>query len=207
MESIFEVIVALVIGAFWLFGSSPFKNREEAPEPRQRRKRTAESSDDEVRQREVREAIRRKIEERRQQQNSPEPVPAPASGSPLQDPFELTLEQPETSEEPTVYSKPASNEVAEDGFYQNVEVNTYEQQMQGRLEAIEATKKQAEALKQQLGKNTGDVDPIKGIPELQKASFHRSLRSTLKNPRSLRTAFLCKEVLGTPVGLKNYEVL
>ena len=77
MGDILEIIFAIVAGFFWLFGSSLFKRREvdessqpTSPQRRNRRESDSLSSEQEARQREIREAIRRKIEERRQQSAS-----------------------------------------------------------------------------------------------------------------------------------------
>ena len=97
MDSILEIIVTIVVGFFWLFGNTLFnKNQENPPTtPKRKRKRDSDQtfSEVEARQREIRESIRRKIEERRQQQSESKPVVA------------LEPEPQEVVDEPVVFAE------------------------------------------------------------------------------------------------------
>jgi len=187
MGDIIEIIFALVAGAFWLFGSSFFKSREEEPQdytPPKRRSRPAPvNREQDARQREIREAIRRKIEERRQK-SEPASTPAPRY-----------TEQPEPT---VVYSEP------EQPFYVET-ANAYEQEMQQRLEAIEATKRKAEALKKKAAQAThvsSRTDSSRASSR-ESAIFTGSVRSSLRNPQAARAAFIYGEVLGKPMSLQK----
>ena len=179
MDNIFELLFTIVVGIFWLFGSQLFKNRDDSDsdrpaQPQRKKKREGEPmlTDFDQRQREIREAIRRKIAERRQ----------------------------ETKPEPTTAREPAQARLfsLDDG-------DTYEQEMQQRLQAIESTKRKAEALREQAA-YAADNDYAEAAESTERsegAVFTGPVRSALKNPRAARAAFIDGEVLGKPVALRQ----
>ena len=131
MGDILEIIFAIVAGFFWLFGSSLFKRREvdessqpTSPQRRNRRESDSLSSEQEARQREIREAIRRKIEERRQQSDS-ESVQIPESEPQYQRQY---TEPQEEVNEPFIYAESLEKEADESSFSWDVEKSTYELQ-------------------------------------------------------------------------------
>lgn len=208
MEDILQVIFTIVAGLFWLFGGTLFKKREtddESSPPassRRRNQRQEDSQNDsEARQREIRESILRKIEERRQQ-SRPEPVLVPEP-KPHYHERQQTEPQKKVSD-PTVYRESAKDETAEAAFSWDAS-NEYEQKMQKRLQEIEATKRKAEALKTQLRQTTEnhfDTDSKKDTTQNISLSVG-SVHSALKNARNVRAAFVYGEILGKPVSLRS----
>ena len=194
MNDIFELIFALVAGFFWLFGSSFFKRRgeEEPHQPTTTQRNSTEEQTpydaEQTRQQEIRDAIRRKIAERRQQADV--------------EPVVVVRSEPQQRES---YDLPFESEVSEETVYQNLGTSPYEQEMQERLLEIEETKRQSEALKKKLTqqKNTDSKGDLDGNRKPQEALFSGSIQSILTNSQNIRTAFICKEILGKPVGLQN----
>ena len=207
MEDIIELLFTVVAVFFWLFGGAFLKKRQERESSSRRKKERKvdqSPSDEELRQREIRESIRRKILERRQQGDS-EPViiqePTPQ--------YQAQYTEPEREivvEEPAYYSEPAVEEdPVETPFSWSTEENGYEQKMQERLKRIEETKRQAEALKNKVnqtanGYSTSDrarsekKEPVLSIGSVQTA---------LKNRENVQAAFVYGEILGKPVGLRR----
>jgi hypothetical protein len=206
MGDILEILFAIVAGFFWLFGGSLFKKRKKSEsseptssQPNNEREDDQPFSDQEARQREIREAIRRKIEERRQPSGS-EPVVALEPEPQYQDYSESSEPQAE-ADGSLVYAESAADET----FSWDVGGNAYEQEMQARLEEIEATKRQAEALKKKIKQDTQDyydTDHHESAEQEHVLSVG-AVHSALKNPQSVRAAFIYGEVLGKPVGLRN----
>lgn len=195
MESILEIIVTIVVGFFWLFGNTLFnKNQEDSPTvPGRKKKRGNDqaSGDSEARQREIRESIRRKIEERRQQQSEPRPVVA----------FEP--EPQEEVHEPVVIAEPVETNT-EDTFSWSLGENPYGLEMQKRLQEIEATTRKAEALRSEVQSKVSDDNTTSNQNSLQENILtFGAVKSALKNPQNVRTAFIYKEILGKPIGLQN----
>lgn len=209
MENILEVIFTLVFGFFWLFGSTLFKRREndesQQPTPPRRSRKSEsdqESVDSESRQQDIREMIRRKIAERRQQSDS-EPLVVVSEPEPqYRQQYESV--EPQRRVESSVDSVQSPKETVGETFSWNAESNAYEQEMQERLKAIEATRQKAEALRKK----------VKKVKQGQHGSSHEestsregallfgSVQSALKNPRTVRAAFIYGEILGKPIGLR-----
>ena len=83
------------------------------------------------------------------------------------------------------------------------ETVSFESQMQERLERIEATKRRAEKLKEQvhITKNSSNLE--QNLPR----SVRRSARATLSDPSVARTAFIYGEILGQPISQKRTETI
>lgn len=195
MDSILEIIVTIVVGFFWLFGNTLFnKNQENPPTtPKRKRKRDSDQtfSEVEARQREIRESIRRKIEERRQQQSESKPVVA------------LEPEPQEVIDEPVVFAESVETNM-EDPFSENLVGNVYEREMQKRLQEIEATKRKAEALRSKVQSavpNKGNISERSSKQE--NLPTFGSIKSALRNKENVKAAFIYKEILGKPVGLQS----
>ena len=208
MENILELIFALVAGFFWLFGGSLLKKRGEdepsQPTSSQRRNRRGSdqpSSDQEARQREIREAIRRKIEERRQQSGS-EPVLVPRSEPQYQKQY---TELQEEVSKPLVYTESSNEDTTEAPFSWDVGDSPYGQEMQERLQEIEATKRRAEELKKKVKQVTQGhyAKDQQTSSEPESVLFIGSVQTALKNPENVRAAFVYSEILGKPVGLRR----
>ena len=210
MENILEVIFTLVFGFFWLFGSTLFKRREndesEQPTPLRRSRKSEsdqESSDYESRQQDIREMIRRKIAERRQQSDSEPPVVVAEPETQNRQQYESV--EPQRRVESSVDSVQSPKEAVGETFSWNAESNAYEQEMQERLKAIEATKRKAEALKKKVKgiKQDQNESSQKDNTSQEGALLFGSVQSALKNPRAVRAAFIYGEILGKPIGLRS----
>ena len=212
MENILEIIFTIIVGFFWFFGGSIFNKREEDesyPQTSSRKnKRTRGNqadSDSEARQREIREAIRRKIAERRQQAE-PEPMVAFEPEPQHREEYRKSNKPQEEVSKPLVFAESAEESV-EVPFSLNIEVNAYEQEMHARLQEIEATERRAEALRsqmKQMAPDSEDTDSGKGFSFGQEPALSLgSVKSALKSPGNARAAFVYKEILEKPMGLRN----
>ena len=83
------------------------------------------------------------------------------------------------------------------------ETVSFESQMQERLERIEATKRRAEKLKEQvhITKNSSTLE--QNLPRLVRGSA----RATLRYSSAARTAFIYGEILGQPISQKRNETI
>ena len=188
MNDILEVLFTIVIAFFWLFGGHFFKNRDDSTSDRPDRSRRDKKQEDEP--------ILTNFDQRQQKTN-----PAPATA-------EERVPQPKVQ---PVRSPEPQNEVIDEPFvtiepvFQATHDTAFEQEMQQRLQAIEATKRKAEALKKQAAQVAPDhygADPRENA-EPKSGILLGPVRSELKNPRAARAAFIYGEVLGEPVGLRN----
>ena len=79
--------------------------------------------------------------------------------------------------------------------------------MQARLQQIEATKRQAEKLKQQAGmvgtEKVGTAAPSRPQTTRQRSIFRGPVRASLTDPAAARAAFVYAEVLGQPVSQRK----
>ena len=204
LEEILKVVGGLIFGAIYLFGNQIFKSKDEDTSGPSTlpRESTGSDDDDAARQRQIQEAIRRKIMQRRQATaapTSPEPVSA------HRERHKQVVEQHKETHQraPHVEPTPDASEV-DDRFSWNTSDNVYEEQMQARLEQIEATKRRAEALRRQARRSTTlakhQVEQVRST----RGNFPAgSVRSVLRDPVAARTAFVYGEVLGKPVGLRS----
>ena len=83
------------------------------------------------------------------------------------------------------------------------ETASYESQMQERLHQIEATKKRAEELKQQIRITQTNSILEQNLPRLVRGSA----RSTLRDPSAARTAFIYGEILDQPISQKKTQTI
>ena len=196
MDNLLEILIPLILAAFYFFGNVFSGKKEDRSKPTPGRGRSGVDEEDDVmeRQRRIQEEIRRKIMERRQAQGG---TPA----EPVEVPVPVPPESPSRRPEP-MPSAPGPVPQAP---------NPYESQMQARLRQIEATKLRAEKLKQQAEKA--------GAPALPEASsieyrhpeaisksgprFRGSVKAGLSDPATLRAAFVYAEVLGRPVSQRK----
>lgn len=208
LEEILKVVGGLVVGVIYLFGNQIFKSKDEdAPRPptlpRQSSGSDDAAEDYAARQRQIQEAIRRKIMERRQGTSTPASSPEPVSAH--HERHKQVVQQQKETHQRAPHVDPTPEAVETDGrFSWDESDNAYEEQMQARLQQIEATKRRAEVLKRQAGLSA-KVSKVQGEA---KRSTHGgllsgSVRSVLRDPGAARTAFVYGEVLGKPVGLRS----
>jgi len=220
MENLLEILVPLIFAAVYFFGNllSNKSGDDEASPPKLPHQPggSGEAEDYAERQRQIQEAIRRKIMERRQAAAEQQ---APVSESPVvarREPHKEVREQrkevqqrnvPKTEPAP---APPATADKPSGAFSWDTSDNVYEQQMQQRLEQIEASKRRAEVLRQQAG-----MKPAAATPTTRSAVAERRARRTnggllsgpvrkvLRDPAAARVGFIYGEVLGKPVSLRK----
>ncbi|MDG1242324.1 MAG: hypothetical protein P8R37_04080 [Opitutae bacterium] len=204
LEEILKVVGGLIFGAIYLFGNQIFKSKDEdAPGPATLPREPVDSDDDDTarqRQRQIQEEIRRKIMQRRQATatptSPPERVPA------HRERHKQVVEQHKETHQRAPHVEPTPE--VDDRFSWNTSDNVYEEQMQARLEQIEATKRRAQALRRQAGQSTAVTKHQVERARSTRGSFPAgSVRSVLRDPVAARTAFVYGEVLGKPVGLRS----
>lgn len=203
LEEILKVVGGLIFGAIYLFGNQIFKSKDEdAPRPPTLPRQSGDSDDAPedyaARQRQIQEAIRRKIMERRQATSTPASPPEPVSA------HRERHKQVADRHKETHQRAPHVERTPEVDSRFDTSGNAYEEQMQARLQQIEATKRRAEALKRQAGSS---ATAAKGKSERKRSTrgglLSGSVRSVLRDPGAARTAFVYGEVLGKPVGLRS----
>jgi hypothetical protein len=202
MENIFEILVPLIFAAIYFFGNMMSKKEEDVSPPGKRRQPTEEEEAIQARQREIQEAIRRKILERRGGPNAPSGEPQPTR----------TMSPPHRPR-PEVMPKPAARVAREPepmvstpvagSFSWDATGNAYQQQMEERERQIEKTRKQAEAIRKKAGGLAVPSQKSRRSPSRSRRSFSGSVRSRLNNPGDARVAILYAEVLGPPLALSG----
>ena len=214
MEHLFDILVPLVFVVIYFFGNMFSKKSEgdERPTPRRQPRPDCEPSQADLdyaeRQRRIQEEIRRKIEARRQGAGEPQTGTVPmATPPPIADDLnrrrhavrerlkERAQKQKKTHEsvhESTAHLSPTHEVDAEvEGrFSWDTSDNVYEQAMEDRLKQIEATKRQAAALRQRV---KATDNPIGSMPSRRPTSKGSALpsgsvRDTLKHPGAARAA-------------------
>ena len=206
LEEILKVVGGIIFAAIYLFGNTIFKSKDEdAPRPPTLPRESGSQEDEAAdRQRQIQEAIRRKILERRQAAGGE----APAASQPVAQHQERRKEVQERQKEThqrAPHVEPTHQEPETDGrFSWDASDNVYEQQMQERLPQIEATKRRAEALKRQAGGSTQSSATTKRRQSTRRGGLRSgSVRSVLRDPDAARTAIIYSEVLGKPVGVRE----
>ena len=188
MGELLEYSVPIIVGAIYLLSQFFSKSsQDEDPAPGHRPGRP----DPEVlaREQEIREQIRRKIQERRQ-------APDGATKAEVPDPVSEPQRTRKPREVPESFPAPAQPAAAP------APAATYETLMEAQLRRIEATKAQAAALQKRVaspeasGQRASDTKPTRG-------AWHASLRKSLKNPRLARRAVIYKEILEAPIALST----
>lgn len=190
MDDFFEYLVPIIVGAVYLlshFFSKGSQDKDATPGHRPGRPDPEVAS----REQEIRDQIRRKIQERRQssgdsiaeQRESPAPDLSPAS-------------EPRPRAKPLPVAIPVEPAAA----------SNYESMMESQLRRIEATKAQA-AEWQKKAFSTGK--PQSSVPKRSRLSHQSasvgaaSLRKSLKSPLLARRAIVFKEILDVPIALRQ----
>lgn len=203
MDNLLEIIIPVIIAAIYFFGNI-FSKGGDSDDATPSWRPAEQDPDVAAREREIRENLRRKIMERRQQSEGGAPAPTP----PVLNRDEPVAHSVEPQSPPPIRKMKPVN--AGD-FSWDASGNMYETQMQAQLERIAETKRQAERLqkqalasdqkvKQQWGQSKERAPRSSGL-------LTGSVRSTLKNPGAARTAFVYSEVLGKPISLRTHTEL
>lgn len=186
MGELLEYLVPIIVGALYLLSQFFSKgSQEEDPAPGHRPGRP----DPEVlaREQEIRDQIRRKIQERRQ-------APDGATNAEVPDPVVEAQRTRKPREVPEPFPAPSQPAAAP--------APTYETLMEAQLRRIEATKAQAAALQKRVA-SPGASGQGASEPKPTRGAWHASLRKSLKNPRLARRAVIYKEILEAPIALRT----
>lgn len=229
LMDIFEILVPLIFAAIYFFGNMFSKKSEDdgAPDqaPRPRKGKDPKAVE---RQRNIQEEIRRKIMERRQSEQS-EPVRPLARESAQRDESkvdgrlrerrdEAELRRPQREAAPrgpdpeAPIPFPASRNAAPEArssdtaFSWDQSDDIYDNEMQVRLKKLEATKREAEKLKQQseMGQNPHNT-PTSASTVTVGSLFQGPVIANLRSPNAARAAFIYGEVLGPPVSQRKIQ--
>lgn len=198
MDNLFEIIVPILFAAIYFFGNmlSGKSEDESAPGGKpQSAPRRGEDPEAAERRRRIQEEIRRKIQERRSAEGEGgRSRPPQQPDRPARDRQTPVWQDSQEAPPPAArIPPPATGDI-------------YANQMQKRLEQIEATKrraaklqKEAQASREKL-KPTGSSSPRTSPSALRPRG---SVRATLRDPAAARTAFIYGEVLGPPVSQRT----
>jgi len=199
MDNLLEIIIPVIIAAIYFFGNL-FSKGGDSDDATPSWRPAEQDPDVAAREREIRENLRRKIMERRQQSQGSDAAPA---AQPVNE-SDREADAPARPQSPPPVPQPAASE--QGGFSWDASDNAYETNMQAQLARIEATKRQAARLQSQAAASTSQVKQEWGHSEPRKRSKARltgSVRSSLKTPSAARSAFIYGEVLGRPVSLQK----
>jgi hypothetical protein len=189
MGELLEYLVPIIVGAVYLLSQFFSKgSQKDDPAPGHRPGRP----DPEIlaREQEIRDQIRRKIQERRQATDEPA---AAHSANPQAEP-QQQAPKPRIEPEPVVMPRQPSVSPAP--------TSTYETLMEAQLRRIEATKAQAAALQKRVA-SPGASGQCASDPKPTLGALQSSLRKSLKNPLLARRAVIWKEILEAPMALRT----
>lgn len=221
MENLLEILVPLIFAAVYFFGNllSNKSGDDEASPPKLPHQPGGhgEAEDYAERQRQIQEAIRRKIMERRQAAAEAQEAPAPESPVVARrEPHKEVREQRKEVQQPNVPkaepapAPPVTADKPSGAFSWDTSDNVYEQQMQQRLDHIEASKRHAEVLRQQAGMKPAAATPTPRSAVAERRARRTSggllsgpVRKVLRDPAAARVGFIYGEVLGKPVSLRK----
>jgi hypothetical protein len=213
-----ETLIPLVF--FILYGLSQFlgsrKDKEQMPDDE-----SDEAVDPMERARQIREEIRRKLEERRQAADpadgSPQPQPAPIA-RPAYDPrlpdSQQRRAQPQTASQPAPQPRPRTvvkqaRPLTTSSTAAGIEKRLQEQrkrladarqrQQEAKQEARKILQRSGIARRQMLERKS---QPFPAAALAGPSQLRRDLLDGLRNPNSLRKAVLYREILGPPLGMR-----
>jgi hypothetical protein len=207
MDNLFEYIVPIIFAAIYFIGNMLSKKSDDDSAPSDTPRRGAAEDPDAVeRQRRIQEEIRRKIMERRratESGNASETAPRQESSADAN-----LRERRAVAEQRRQQSHPESSIPNSSSRIPHpvAQANAFGDDMQAKLEQIEATKRRAEKLKKQAAASQR-TNPAQNAGRSGNAKRARpirgSVRSSLRDPVAARAAFIYGEVLGTPVSEKK----
>ncbi|MEM8867700.1 MAG: hypothetical protein AAGC73_05485 [Verrucomicrobiota bacterium] len=220
MDNLLEIIVPLIIAAIYFFGNiMSGKRDEDAPaKPAKRQRNAPQDPDAEARQREIQEAIRRKIMERRAAASDEAPgAPAAAppripTGRDLRERRRRVMEAREERKRPATPPElpkqaPIPTSPQSEVFSWDDSDNAYNNGIEVQLARIEETKKRAAALRSQSGQSARKEVPASANSDTARRGryFSGPVRSSLRDPKAARAAIIYSEVLGQPISLRKGE--
>jgi hypothetical protein len=222
VDNLLEYIIPIVFAAIYFFGNMLSKNSDDGAAPSRPRQ---EDPDVAERQRQIQAEIRRKIMERRSAAGStgeggatsaprergpsfrPELAERSRQASTRHHPEQVKGERgrhsrPESVErtrpEPVERSRQSSDSARDAASFDN--------DIQAKLQQIEATKRRAEKLKKQARASNAQTQSASASPS-RRSAFRGPVRSTLRDPAAARTAFIYGEVLGPPISQRKSQTV
>ncbi|MEX0325015.1 MAG: hypothetical protein AB3N33_02885 [Puniceicoccaceae bacterium] len=205
-ETLLPVVFFVLYGIAQLLGSKKKKNQPQEDDYQ-------EDVDMEERARQIREEIRRKIEERKQAREgqspqAPQPIPQQRRAR-----YDPTL--PETQQRrapapepapvrPVIQPEPVARRAPEPVMARPSSLEQQLQEQRAILERARREQQEAKAKARQMLADVGAGEKKAGTRRTATASgnLRDDLLADLQNPSSTRKAILLREVLGTPMGLK-----
>ena len=164
-----------------------------------------DETEEQKRMREIRESIRRKIAERRggtapvappqmlaAERDAESPPPLRPTQTPQLDPFGGPMQRGFIPTERKVAPVAAAPEPTETAILER------QQRLAEEMRALEAARLASLRRAAQVTADKQTADDVLGVPAAARASWRAELRS----PANLRRAFVLREVLGPPVGLR-----
>ena len=219
MDNLLEILVPLIFAAVYFFGNLlSGKSEDEGAGPPKLPHQPGghgEAEDYAERQRQIQEAIRRKIMQRRQAATEAQETPEPEAPVIVrqQQQKEVREQHKEVQQrkvpevEPTP-AAPVTSEAPSGAFSWDTSDNVYEEQMQERLQQIEDSKRRAEVLRRQAGLKPAATSANRSAVAERGRRTRGGLlagpvRKVLRDPAAARVGFIYGEVLGKPVSLRQ----
>jgi hypothetical protein len=207
VDNLLEFIVPVIFAAIYFFGNMLSKGADDESEPK--RPLVGEDPDVAERQRRIQEEIRRKIMERRSAKGSTgeaEPPRPQPSAQPRPDLVEAEAQR--SRPQPTDWQS-SVGEVERPRSQPSdsvADVYAFDNDIEAKLQQIEATKRRAEKLKKQARASSSSVEPVQASAGLShRRGLRGSVRSTLRDPAAARAAFIYGEVLAPPVSQRKSQ--
>ncbi|MEX0330208.1 MAG: hypothetical protein AB3N64_02180 [Puniceicoccaceae bacterium] len=206
-ETLLPVVFFVLYGIAQLLGSKKKKKGEPEEDSYQ------EDVDMEERARQIREEIRRKIEERKRAREGQSPQPQQPVPQQRRARYDPTL--PETQQRrapeptpaparPVVQPQPVSRRAPEPVMPRTSSLEQRLQEQRAILERARREQQEAKAKARQMLADVGAREQKAGTRRsvIASGNLRNDLLADLQNPSSTRKAILLREVLGTPMGLK-----
>lgn len=205
MDGLFEILIPLIFFALY-FLSSFFGKREKEED-------WVESEPDTEEMRKVREELQRKIEERKEENQSAGQAPQSSEAEPamanqhggrvLRENQSMQRMQDRRGNQPETPRQEAPQ--AQSPMYDS---ERWEKELEQKMMEVEQTRKRADSLREETMKKAGATAPTRRtaycLPGSSgSTSYAQFLRESLDNPENLRRSFILYEVFGTPVGARR----
>ncbi|TVP81492.1 MAG: hypothetical protein EA353_01485 [Puniceicoccaceae bacterium] len=230
MDNLFEILIPLIFAAVYFFGHLFNKKSDDESSPLSREMEDPEAAE---RQRRTQEEIRRKIMERRQAEEGGRArshQPESVADRNLRE-RRAAVEQRRQPSQPAASRLPESGSRRSSPDSRRVEGSAsrgsiphlsplselrrtspagdvYGNEMAARLKKIEATKREAERLKQQAAAGRRSASPVSagssGSSGRSRETW-RPVRASLRDPAAARRAFIHSEILGPPVSQRKAQ--
>lgn len=212
LEHLNVILTVAGVIAYWLNQKHREKNGEPSdydgdgvPEnPGQRRDLDAQTRDGEdpeaaERVRRIQEEIRRKIAERRGQPAPEAPLPRPAT---VFDPFQPVFREEAAPAEPPPLRAPLEMDRHEAAKAEEAASLERQRQLAEQLATLEKQRREARRAAQATSELGNEAQPVESKTTRTTSVGSRGLAAELRDPKALRRAFVMREILDAPVGLR-----